>query len=185
VRLPNRAGQDAVAVGGEVITVEAELAPRQRCNEGGEVFVGELVPASEIHTERAVFAFEIAGADAEGDTAAGEAIQRSHGAGDEKRVAVRQHQDPGLQAQRACGGTEQGEHHERVLGVVSACIEPARGGAGMVRHQSCVKACGVECLSDLGDGVGGQELLGCFDVVERQRHVDIDVGHVATPSVCW
>ena len=135
VRLLHRSGQHAISD-----CLVARSVPRDAISRPGafhreQRVVGQRVAVLEVRSQRAVLRLEVARGDAEDHPAAGDCIQARDGLRRQEGVAVRKHQDVGVQAQplRRRGGD--GEAHERVEGVVAARSQP---GVRRERMLGCV-----------------------------------------------
>src|SRR5690625_4067123 len=159
----------AYAVAARTVTgaLEAELLTGPGQFHGLEVFVHGVVAALEIGAEGEVLTFQIARAEAQCQTPRGKHVEGGCRARDDERVAVWQYQDAGLQSQGAGVGRYQAQHHERVLGIVTAGVEPASGRAGVIGDVAAAEAGLFDGATDVRDGLHGKELVGREGVVKR------------------
>ena len=95
-------------------------------------FIEERVALLEVDAQRLVLAADVAGGDGEREPSVGQRVECRRRLGHQERIAVRQHEDVGDQAQPVRDGGTEREGGERVEGVVAAGVQPfvrwERGG---------------------------------------------------------
>jgi len=155
--------------------LEAEFVGGPGGLQGLDVFVDDVVTPLEVNTEGEVFAFHVAGPEAECYTTAGEHVECGNCAGRDEWIAIGEHEDAGLQPDLLGRGGQQGQDDEGVLCIVTTGVEPLAGRAGMIGDVAAVEAGALEHRTNLGYGFGTQKFRRIRDVVKRQCDVDFQV----------
>ena len=135
---------------------------------GTDRLVRALVARVEIDAERRELAAQVAGSDAQDHPAAGQHVEAQDGFRGQEGVAVRQHHDVGLQAQRRRRGGRERQGHEGVERVMPATVQPAMRRERVVGHVAGIEARVLGGTRDLGDGRLGHELGGAIDTFGGQ-----------------
>jgi hypothetical protein len=105
-----------------------------------QVLIHDLVAALEVDAQGLELSLEVAGAHAQSHAPTGDVVECGHRASRDERIAVRQHENPGLHPQCAGGRRNEGQYDERVLRVMTACIEPASRGDRVIGIAAGVEA---------------------------------------------
>jgi hypothetical protein len=114
----------AVWAGGEVQPFVREVVGRPDPPDDCETSSKRAFRSSKS-TPRARIRLEVTGGDGEHEPALRQRVERGRSLGDEKRVAIREHQDVGDEAESLRRPGDDAERHERVERVVAAVHEPA------------------------------------------------------------
>ena len=142
----------------EVLPVDGDVVGGPDVADHLQGFLEQRGPVVEIDSEGGELPLEVADADCEGESTAGHQVQRRAGLGHDERVAVRQHDDVGDQAQR--GGVRGRETHrdEGVERVVPAGLEPPLTGSGVIGEAEPVEPGCLGGRGDPGDSRPGHQL---------------------------
>src|SRR3546814_17103649 len=106
----------------------------------------------EVDAECLVFCLQVTGAETERDATLRIQIERRARARSDERIAIRQHENAGLQPERRRRRGDERQQPERVMRMMAAAAAPATGRAGMSSDVAAGLAAARGGLRGVGDG---------------------------------